>query len=110
MEQNEKCIKARLMASMEDGAYTIYVFEDLLTGEFHMVKRPPNWEGTEPDELQEGFLTYKSVQAGIDKYYSNELQRFVLYQYDGVYFHTFVPITRVLKDGFVVNKGEIIVR
>lgn len=108
MEQKlDKCIKAQLMASQQDGAYKIYVFQDQTTGEFIMCSRCPNWRGDEPEELQEGFVHFKHVEGGKDTYFDARIGQFVAYQYSATYFLSFVPITHVLKDGFVINKNKL---
>lgn len=101
------CIKARLVAEEADGAYTTCVFQDLIDpNRFIMMTRVPNWQGTRPTLLQEGFLEYKFVNAG-DKYYHTDLGREVSYQYTNHYFVNFVPITHVLRDGYVTQIDTI---
>lgn len=100
-------MKARLLACKEDGAYTIYVFQDLTSNEFIMCTRCPNWQGETPVAMQEGFLKYKYVVAGKDTYYDKTAERFLAYQYTNTYFLDFVPITHVLKDGYVTDLSEL---
>lgn len=111
MEQtNKQVIKARMVAKQTDGAYEIYVFQDTLTPKsFVMCARCPNWNGPEPQMMQEGFLNFKEVQAGKDTYYDNIDGCFRAYQYDAIYFLSFVPITHVLRNGFVVEEGKLTV-
>lgn len=94
------------MAEEADGAYTTCVFQDLTTRKFIMVTRVPNWKGNLPTLMQEGYLEYKFVNAG-DKYYNTDLGRKVSYQYTNHYFLDFVPITHVLKDGYVIQSDTL---
>lgn len=96
-----------MVASSEDGGYTRYVFHNLEDDSLVMVTRVPNWKGTPPEQLQEGYLEYKFVQAGKDTYFDNTLGRFRAYQYTNHYFLDFIPITHVLKDGYVVQTDTI---
>ncbi len=112
MEQNEKCIKARLVASKADGVYKIYVFENTNLAVDHPYKfitctRCPNWHGEEPVDLQEGFITYKYVRGGIDEYFHKVHQDFRTYLDTKMYFLDFVPITHVLNNGYVVAKNSL---
>lgn len=115
MEQKEKCIKARLVAVEEDGAYTKYVFENLSVTRdsdelFIMLTRCPNWHGKEPNVMQEGFVTYKYVRAGEDTYWDLREGTFKAYNYTAMYFIDFVPVTYVLKDGYVNLKYSLKVK
>jgi hypothetical protein len=103
MEQQGNCVKARLVAQMQDGSYTVYVFQDLTSDEFIMCTRCPNWMGEMPTLMQEGFLRYRFVRAGTDTYFDQRSGNFVAYQYTNTYFLDFVPITHVLKDGYVTD-------
>lgn len=111
MEQKEQCIKARLVAKMDDGQYVKYVFEDVHYTSpryrFITMTRCPNWKGSPPTELQEGFVTFKSVDAGEDTYYCNMDQTFKQYNYTAIYYIEFVPVTHVLKDGYVTSKNSL---
>lgn len=107
MEQNKICIKARLVAQKEEGQYINYVFENTSTHEFVMCTRVPNWSGDLPHLMQEGYLEYKDVQAGTSTYFDNVDNTFRAYQYTATYFQSFVPITHVLRDGFVVNHTQL---
>lgn len=110
MGQNlEKCIKARLVA-VQDGLYKQYVFEDLLTfGNFIMCTRCPNWSGGEVQMMQEGFLSFKDVEAGKDSYFNASTGTYHPYQYTATYFLNFVPITHVLNGNTVTKKDKLII-
>jgi len=109
LEQDGICIKARLVGQSVDDGYTTYVFQDVVNYEFIMVTRVPNWKGEPPQLLQEGFMKYKFVRGGQDSYYDTEKGQFKTYQYTNHYFLDFVPITHVLRDGFVAELGSIII-
>lgn len=105
-QQGISVVKARLVGQEEDGAYTTYVFENLDKGTLVMLTRVPNWKGKAPVLLQEGYVEYKFVTGGKDSYYDTQLGRDRKYQYTNHYFLDFVPITHVLKDGYVVAKND----
>ena len=107
MEQQGKCVKARLLAIMPEGGYMVYVYQNLDNNEYVMCTRVPNWQGDEPKLLQDGFLSYKFVIAGRDEYYDKLEDKHKKYQYTATYFTNFVPITSVLKDGYVVDINTV---
>lgn len=111
MEQKlENCIKARLVAVEDDGNYKVCVFEDLVTfGNFVMCTRCPNWNGVEPELLQEGYLSYRDVTAGKDRYYDAKDGMMKDYQYTATYYLNFVPITHVLNGNTIVTKNKLVV-
>jgi len=108
MEQKlEKCIKARLVGQGADEGYTTYVFENLNTGDFVMCSRCPNWRGDEPRVMQDGYVEFKDVKGGVDTYFEASSGQHKFYQYTATYFLNFVPITHVLKNGFVTNTNQL---
>jgi len=110
MEQ-EQCIKARLVGRLDEGSYVKYVFEDLLftnrKHQFITMTKCPNWNSQEIIPMQEGFVTYKYVEAGKDTYWCNQAQTYKLYSYTAIYFLSFVPITHVLTNGFVTSSNTL---
>ncbi len=113
MEYNsEVCIKAVLEAKEPDGEYIKYTFANSNLRNDHPKKymtcvRCPNWHGKDIYEGQEGFVTFKSVRGGVDEYYDKQTDSFKKYLSGAIYFQSFVPITYVLKDGFVINKNKL---
>lgn len=108
----EECIKVVLEGYMEENPRKIYVFRNVNKDrnderEYIMCTQSPNWNCSHIEIFQEGFLTFKDVRAGHDTYYSNALGRDVQYQYDGTYLLNFVPLTHVLKDGFVTKAQQL---
>jgi hypothetical protein len=111
MEQVKRiCVKARLVAKKDEGAYTQYVFQDMITLSYIMCTRCPNWQTNEVNLLEDGFLEYHEVRGGIDTYFDAVMQIRKTYQDTATYFLNFVPITKVLKDGYVVDKNELLVK
>lgn len=111
MEQKKRiCVKASLVGSRMDGAYEHYVFINSHTNEYIMCTRMPNWQVDKVDIGEEGFLEYQDVIGGQDRYYDSVKDGYRLYQIDATYFLNFVPITKVLKDGYVVDKTQLVVK
>lgn len=106
-EYDRTCIKARLVAIKDSKPYERYVFQDLEANKPIVVTRCPNWSGKEPSLLQEGYLEYKYAEAGKDTYYDPNTSTFNAYQYTTIYFLDFIPITHVLKDGYVVESEQL---
>ena len=55
-----------------------------------MVTRLPNWNHRELEVGEIGYLTYKEVTAGEDKWYSQEENKLIPYNYTNIYFVKFV--------------------
>lgn len=111
MEQIKKiCIKARLVGQLPEGQYVQYVFQNLETNEYVMCTRCPNWQADVVKIAQDGFLEYHTVRGGIDTYYDANDQVHRHYLQDATYFLNFVPITKVLIDGYVVDSSALIVQ
>lgn len=86
-------IKARLVASDSDGmGYTNYVFENLnFTGiddQFILCVRFPNWNHANVNILDEGYVTVRFVEAGIDQWYDG--REFNTYNYTNCIFMKFI--------------------
>lgn len=111
MEQKNKiCIKARLVGEKQDGAYKIYVFQNTVELDFVMCTRVPNWQADEVKIAEEGFLEYHTVVGGQSRYFDAVDSVYKLYQQDATYFLNFVPITKVLVDGYVIDKSTLTLR
>lgn len=96
-----------LMAKREN-FYTVYVFKILNTNKFITVSKPPNWNTDNISVGQEGFLTYKFVQAGKDTWWSKEEGLFKAYQYSANYFLDFIPTSHVIANNIVTEKKLVI--
>lgn len=86
-------IYAKLLAKEHDlGGYTTYVFENLDNAPFGhkylMVTRWPNWQHSNIDIGEIGYVTYKEVIAGQDTWWDGT--KFVPYNYTNIVFIKFV--------------------
>lgn len=104
--KNEICVIATLVARRESNGYITYVFK-VSFDKYIMCTRLPNWHGQNIEIGQEGYMTYSFIQAGIDKWYNAEKDRFENYVYSANYFTDFVPISHVI-DGNTITKLESI--
>lgn len=88
-----KVILSELVALREDiGGYIVYVFSikngKLPYDKYIMCTRFPNWESPYIKIGDVGFLKYREVDAGIDKWFDGE--NFIKYKYTGVHFLDFI--------------------
>lgn len=89
-------IKAELVAKEHDlMGYGTYVFKTI--GEncpfgykYRMITRLPNWQCSEIEVGEIGYVTYMECQAGIDKWYCPETGEMIPYKYTNIYFVKFV--------------------
>lgn len=106
------CSRVRLVATRE-GIYTTYVFHNLDArcddDMYIMCTKCPNWNISDIDFGQEGFITYRFVQAGRDVWFNRETQGFEAYQWTAIYFEDFVPITHVINGNRIVEKEKLII-
>lgn len=68
--------------------YTTYVFQDLENYEYIMCVMFPNWEQSYINLDDEGYVTVKYVEAGVDKWYDGT--NFIPYKYTNIIFLKFV--------------------
>lgn len=88
---NQRVVKVQLLTKREDpGGYIIYVFLNLDQNEYIMCTRFPNWDAPLIKEQDEGFLSYKEVQGGVDNYYDVNNDTIQKYLYDNLIFLNFV--------------------
>lgn len=84
--------------------YTTYVFENFdttnYTNKYIMCVQFPNWEQDVININDEGYVHFRFVQAGIDKWYNGS--DFNTYRYTNYIFIKFVlkkePITNIILD------------
>lgn len=112
-EQSKLCIKAVLLAVRKEN-YTVYVFENLdvaadSLNRYIMCTKCPNWVDRPLEIGQMGFLSYRSIIAGIDKWFNREDSLMYHYKYTANYFDDFVPVTHVVLGGMVVEQQQLIV-
>ena len=84
-----------ILAEHDLMGYTTYVFKCLENNvpfghTYTMVTRLPNWNHRELDIGEIGYLTYKEVTAGEDKWYDQTKGKFIPYNYTNIYFVKFV--------------------
>ena len=79
-----------LTKKLEPGGYIIYVFKNLDDNTYLMCTRLPNWECSNIDIGDIGYVDYKEVIAGIDTWYNNSSKAFIKYNYTGIYFNNFI--------------------
>ena len=93
----EKISRTRLITFREDiGGYIVYVFENLENtnsfDKYIMCTRFPRWETPFVNIGDIGFLKFREVEGGVDKWFDTETHEHVLYNYTGVHFLNFIPI------------------
>lgn len=90
-----KVVYSKLMAIRNDiGGYIVYVFELLesesLFDKYVMCTRFPNWDSPMLSLGDVGFLKYKEVFAGEDKWFDSNTGQMIPYKYTGIHFIDFV--------------------
>ena len=86
-------IRAKLKTMRNDGqGYLVYVFENVESNnpKYIMMVRFPNWESPFPRIGEVGFLKYKEVIAGEDKWWDPITNKYVVYNYDNFIFLDFI--------------------
>lgn len=80
----------------EPGDYTTYVFKtlenrdrDFLQSNYVMCIRYPNWDHRPLSKGEEGFLCYRLIQEGVDKYFDGE--NIIPYNKTTIQFMKFIP-------------------
>lgn len=89
-------VKATLINFREDfGGYIIYVFEmeggTLPYDKYVMCTRFPNWESPIIRIGDSGYLKYREVTAGDDKWYDSNTGNMIPYKYSDMHFIDFIP-------------------
>jgi hypothetical protein len=98
-------LHAKLEAKCTDGmGYTNYVFKDLeytnYDYQYIMCVRFPNWEQTTFDIGDEGFVTIRYVQEGVDKWFDGE--GFNTYKYTNIIFLKFIHLKPETKQPEII--------
>lgn len=99
-----KVVSARLLAFKEDaGGYITYVFKNLkaedVLHEYIMCVRFPNWDCPPINIGDEGFLSYRFVEAGKDKWYNKSTGMYEPYKQTDCHFINFITFkNNDLKD------------
>jgi hypothetical protein len=92
--------KVKLLVT-KHGTYTVYVFENVKTGEYIMCTRLPNWQCSEISGGDIGYLEYKVVNAG-DTYFDVSQNKEIQYAYSNVYFINFIQDTEMVKQNEII--------
>ena len=95
METKEITLHVRFIVASDDGmGYITYVFENLEYQDWRvqyiMCVRFPNWNQKYFEEGDEGYLTVRYVQEGVDKWYDGT--ELIPYKYTNIIFLKFIPI------------------
>lgn len=89
------------LEAIRGGAYTIYVFKNLETGNIIMCTKLPNWDCPSISVGEEGFLKYESVLAG-QTYYDPTTDTDIKYKYTNIYFINFVKKSEITKENNII--------
>ena len=92
-------VNAVLLAKRSDSCgYVTYVFQNVdFTNTFDkyiMCVRFPNWDHPNIEIGELGFLEYRSVKAGEDKWYDAYTNTYVPYRYTDNHFIKFIPLVQ----------------
>lgn len=94
--ENSKIFHGKLIALKEDWGYITYVFQNLdecdVLHKYLMCVRFPNWECPTLFIGDKGFVKFKEVIAGIDKWYDGN--EFIPYKFTDIHFLNFVFETK----------------
>lgn len=93
METQEITYHAKLIADQADSmGYINYVFENLestdIDNHYIMCVRFPNWDQSFININDTGYVKFRYVQEGVDKWYNGNT--FVPYQYTNIIFLKFI--------------------
>jgi len=102
IEQHGITLFSQLVAK-KTGIYTVYIFKNLDTDRYLACTKCPNWNTSEIDIGQQGFLTYKFVEAGKDSWINKETGEYISYQYSANYFLEFIPSSHVIANNVVTK-------
>lgn len=92
-------IFGRVNEIFEDvNGYTTYIFELLDIEEMNLLKmkyvtctKMPNWEDNPIKLNEEGYLDYREIHEGVDKWYDKEEEKMVPYKYTFSQYIKFIP-------------------
>lgn len=92
--KNTKTFHGELVTFKEDNGYITYVFKNLddcdIFHKYLMCVRFPRWECQSINIGDKGYIQYKEVIAGIDKWFDSELNQFIPYKYTDIHFLDFI--------------------
>lgn len=93
-------VSAKLLA-VKEGSYTVYVFKNLDTNAYIMCTRLPNWQTSNLEIGNEGFLKYAEVVAG-EKYFNPATNTEHVYNYSNVYFENFIQKSDIVNSNIIL--------
>jgi len=91
--------EVEVLASRE-GQYSVYVFKDVLSEEYLLCTRLPNWQIPQLSVGMKGFLQYQIVKAG-DIYTTPNGDKEV-YRYSNAYIVNFINKSDVVKNKEII--------
>lgn len=105
MEQ--KTIRAQLLGKVLRGGYTSLAFKNLDNDQYIICTLLPNWEVSDLNIGQTGFLEVRHVRAG-DEWLDPNTFYLNKYRYSGVYLDKFVPITHIIDGNKIQAQSDLI--
>lgn len=97
----EEVAQVKLLA-IRHGAYSMYVFKDLINNNLIMGTMLPNWEIPNIQIGEIGFLKYQKVKAG-EQYYNPTTEEIHTYRYTNLYILNFVKETDAIEKSSNIN-------
>lgn len=92
--RNSKVLHGELITFKEDCGYITYVFKNLdecdILHKYLMCIRFPNWDCATLSVGDRGFVEYREVYGGIDKWYDKASDTFVPYKFTDIHFLDFI--------------------
>lgn len=95
-------IRAQLLGKESRNGYTSLAFQNLDTNQYMICTLLPNWDLSDLNIGQIGFLEVRHVIAG-DVWLDPNTFNTNRYKYSGIYLNKFVPITHII-DGNKIQK------
>lgn len=91
----DNIMHGKLLTFNEDaGGYITYVFENLdpcdLLHKYLMCVRFPRWQCDNINIGDCGYIKYRQVEAGVDKWYDSNIDKYVPYKYTDIHFLDFI--------------------
>lgn len=93
-------VNAKLL-TVKEGRYTVYVFKNLDADTYIMCTRLPNWQTSNLEIGDEGFLKYAEAVAG-EKYFNPATNTEHVYNYSNVYFENFIQKSDIVNSNIIL--------
>ena len=96
-------IHCKIVAIQEDGQYSHIVLEDLSRDfdddlKYVTVVKLPNWDCNHFELLEEGFVIFQPVEAGVTRWFNRNLRDFETYNYSNNYFINFIKKVEICNN------------